>query len=94
MPIYSHLLNVAEAISLLNTIALIKPFKYIQPLSKKGGCMISKVGEVNLVVGQSQCTWRGSNSQPLDPKSSALSIELQVQIGHNYILFLAAKDLK
>jgi hypothetical protein len=56
--------------------------------------MIIKLHEVNPVVDQSECTWRGSNSQPLDPKSSALSIELQVQIGHHYILFLAAKELK
>ena len=56
--------------------------------------MIIKLHEVNPVVDQPQCTWRGSNSQPLDPKSSALSIELQVQIGHHYILFLAAKELK
>jgi hypothetical protein len=33
-----------------------------------------------------ECTWRGSNSQPLDPKSSALSIELQVR-GRNYSRF-------
>jgi hypothetical protein len=50
--------------------------------------MIIKLHEVNPVVDQPQCTWRGSNSQPLDPKSSALSIELQVQlqIGCNYSL--------
>ena len=42
--------------------------------------MILELHEVNPVVDLRECTWRGSNSQPLDPKSSALSIELRGQL--------------